>query len=91
MINRVHEKGYRNNPLTSTQKENNREKSKIRAQVEHIFGFMENSMHEASYMRSIGIERVRVTIGLTNLTYNICRAVQLGLNMIKPRESYVIV
>ncbi|MDI6795121.1 MAG: IS5 family transposase, partial [bacterium] len=44
MINRVHEKGYRNTPLTETQKENNRGKSKIRARIEHIFGHIENSM-----------------------------------------------
>lgn len=87
MINRVHEKGYRNKPLTSSQKENNREKSKVRARVEHIFGFMENSMHEASYMRCIGMARAKVTIGLTNLAYNICRAVQLGLNMFTQRDT----
>jgi hypothetical protein len=32
-----HEKGYRNHPLTEEQKANNREKSKTRARVEHVF------------------------------------------------------
>jgi IS5 family transposase len=41
MINRVYEKGYRNKPLTDKQKANNREKSRIRSRIEHIFGFME--------------------------------------------------
>lgn len=86
MVNKVHEKGYKNKPLTEAQKENNKNKSKYRVRVEHIFGFMENSMH-GSYMRIIGIARARVVIGLTNLTYNICRAVQLGINML--REKYV--
>lgn len=76
MFNRVHEKGYKNKPLTEAQKQNNKTKSKYRARVEHIFGFVENSMH-GTYMRSIGIERATVVIGLTNLAYNICRAVQI--------------
>lgn len=80
MVNKVHEKGYKNKPLTETQKANNKNKSKYRARVEHIFGFMENSMH-GSYMRIIGIARAKVIIGLTNLAYNICRAVQLGINL----------
>ena len=40
----IHEKGYRNHPLTQEQKENNREKSKIRAKVEHVFGAWVNEM-----------------------------------------------
>ena len=80
MENQVHEKGYKNKPLTATQKESNKNKSKYRARVEHIFGFIENSMH-GSYMRIIGMARARVVIGLTNLAYNICRAVQLNINL----------
>ena len=41
---RVHEKGSRNRPLTEEQKANNKEKSRIRVRIEHIFGFMTNSM-----------------------------------------------
>ena len=37
MVNQVCEKGYKNNPLTDEQKERNREKSRVRARVEHIF------------------------------------------------------
>jgi IS5 family transposase len=37
MKNIVREKGYRNHPLTEKQKSDNREKSKVRARVEHIF------------------------------------------------------
>jgi IS5 family transposase len=80
MINKVHEKGYRNRPLTQEQKENNREKSRIRVRVEHIFGFIENTM-KGSSMRCIGICRAKVVIGLTNLVYNLSRSVQLGMNM----------
>jgi len=70
--NRVCEKGYRNNPLTDEQKENNRKKSKTRCRIEHVFGFMTGSMHGIT-LRSIGIERAEFNIGLTNLVYNICR------------------
>ena len=33
----IHERSYRNKPLTEEQKESNRKKSQIRAKVEHIF------------------------------------------------------
>jgi len=46
--NCICEKGCRNHPLTEKQKENNREKSKIRCRIEHIFGFMTCSMHGIS-------------------------------------------
>lgn len=80
MINRINEKGYRNNPLTKKQKESNRKKSKVRARVEHIFGFVGNTM-KGSLIRTIGAARAKMNIGITNLTYNICRAVQLKINM----------
>ncbi|MBP3194977.1 MAG: transposase, partial [Cardiobacteriaceae bacterium] len=38
------EKGYRNKPLRVAQKIINRLRSKIRVRIEHIFGFMKNSM-----------------------------------------------
>jgi len=85
MINRVHEKGYKNKPLTEEQRNNNRNKSKYRARIEHIFGFVQTSM-KGTYIRSIGIARARVVIGLTNLVYNICRAVQLNINMLKDTD-----
>jgi transposase, IS5 family len=45
--------------------------------VEHIFGFMTNSMNNALYMRSIGMKRIKESIGLLNLTYNLFRLEQL--------------
>lgn len=73
----VHEKGYRGSPLSKEQKESNNIKSKVRARVEHIFGFMTNSMNNALYMRCIGINRIRFNIGFLNLTYNLFRYEQL--------------
>ena len=40
----IHERAYRNRPLTDEQKESNRQKSKIRARIEHVFGYMSQSM-----------------------------------------------
>lgn len=69
----VHEKGYRNNPLSDKQKKSNNIKSKIRSRVEHVFGFMTNSMNNALYMKSIGMRRIESSIGILNLTYNLFR------------------
>jgi len=77
MKNCIHEKGYKNKPLTDDQKKSNKKKSSIRVRIEHIFGFVENSMH-GSYIRCIGIIRAEATIGLMNLTYNIFRYIQLN-------------
>lgn len=76
MTNKVCEKGTRNHPLTEEQKANNKEKSRIRSRVEHIFGFMENSMN-GMYIQCIGIKRAAAIIGLMNLTYNMYRKIQL--------------
>jgi IS5 family transposase len=72
------EKGYRNKPLTEGQMVSNKEKSKVRVRVEHIFGFVENSMY-GSFIRTIGITRAKAKIGMMNLTYNICRCTQLKI------------
>jgi IS5 family transposase len=76
MKNKVHEKGYRNTPLTEEEKNSNKEKSKTRARVEHVFGFMEQSMN-GLFIRSVGIVRSAGIIGLINLTYNIFRYEQV--------------
>jgi transposase, IS5 family len=76
MINKVIEKGYRNKPLTEDQKASNKEKSKTRARVEHVFGFMEQSMN-GLLLKSIGILRATGIMGLINLTYNFFRYEQI--------------
>lgn len=72
MKNEVHEKGYRNNPLTKKQMQHNNKKSKIRVRVEHVFGFMHQSTG-GIIIRTIGKVRAAVKIGLMNLTYNLFR------------------
>ena len=73
----IHEKAYRNRPLTKTQKRRNRAKSRTRARVEHVFGFMENTM-KITRLRPIGKQRIEGIIGLINLTYNMCRYLQVA-------------
>ena len=68
----INEKGYKNRPLTDEQKGNNREKSRIRVRVEHVFGHMTNSMGGMN-LRCIGRRRADFNIGITNLVYNLCR------------------
>jgi IS5 family transposase len=80
VANQVIEKGCRNKPLTDKQIERNKEKSKTRVRVEHIFGFVENSMN-GSFIRTIGMARAKAKIGMMNLTYNICRCVQLKITV----------
>jgi IS5 family transposase len=72
----IHEKGYRGNPLTKRQQQRNRKKSKIRARVEHIFGFITNSMN-SMYLHYRNFVRNQAAIGIMNLTYNLFRLVQL--------------
>lgn len=71
------EKGYRGHPLTDGQKASNREKSKIRSRVEHVFGFVEGSMGGMVF-RAVGMVRAKACVALTNLTYNIARFMQIS-------------
>ena len=72
IILNIHEKGYRNKPLSEEQKASNKEKSKVRAWVEHVFGHMTNSMGGMT-TRVIGIDRTTCVITLKNLAYNLSR------------------
>jgi transposase, IS5 family len=72
----INERAYRNKPLTDEQKANNKIKSKTRARVEHVFGFMENSL-KAGMIRTIGIARAKSQVAMINLTYNLSRFCQL--------------
>jgi transposase, IS5 family len=69
---RIHERGYRNHPLTEEQKATNRDKSKVRAKVEHVFGAWVMGMG-GKLVRCIGIKRVRAQLGLKDLAYNLKR------------------
>ncbi|GCA77192.1 hypothetical protein MiTe_04045 [Microcystis aeruginosa NIES-2520] len=71
-ISQIHERAYRHRPLSQEQIANNREKSKTRAKVEHVFGAWVISMG-GKLMRGIALERVGAQIGLKNWVYNLKR------------------
>lgn len=76
MIDKTCKKGYKNNPLTDQDNAINKEKSRVRSRVEHIFGFMEGSMNGMN-LYAIGLKRIEGLIGLMNLTYNMFRKIQI--------------
>lgn len=67
----IHRKSYRNRPLSDFQQKRNTEKSRIRARVEHVFGWLEG--RTGSFIRSIGQLRAATRIGMMNLVYNMNR------------------
>ena len=77
MVPLICEKGRKNNPLTKEQKERNREKSSIRCRIEHVFGFIEKSLHGSS-LRCVGKVRAQAHWSLTAWVYNTFRLAQLA-------------
>lgn len=68
----IHERAYRNYPLSEEQKCSNRSKFKIRAKVEHVFGTWVMQMG-GKLVRSTGMVRAKAQLGLKNLRYNLLR------------------
>ena len=68
----VHERAWRDKPLTPEQEAANTERSRVRVRVEHVFGHMATSMN-GCYVRTIGKLRAEAKIGLENIAYNISR------------------
>jgi len=81
---RLRERGYKSRILnrgkhfseSSTIGRENSRRAKIRKRVEHVFGFMQNSM-KGKFIRTIGLVRAKTKVGLMNLVYNLCRYEQL--------------
>jgi IS5 family transposase len=73
---RIHQRANRNRPLSQVQENANRQKSRVRARIEHVFGAQQNSPG-GRIVRTIGIARAKAKIGLQNLAYNIRRQVTL--------------
>ena len=53
----------------------NAQKSKVRSKVEHVFAHQKGWMRV--FIRTIGLARARVKIGLSNIAYNMRRLVWL--------------
>lgn len=73
-ISQINERGYRNHPLSEEQTASNREKSRTRAKVEHVFGRWVMTMG-GKLIRCIGIERAKAQLAFKNWLYNIKRYV----------------
>lgn len=73
---RIHRRAWRNHPLSQAQERTNRNKSRIRARIEHVFGAQQTAPG-GRVVRTIGIVRARAKIGLQNLAYNIRRLIAL--------------
>ena len=79
------EKGTKNHPLTEEQKSSNTQKSKVRSRVEHIFGAQDH--FGGHFVRTIGMARAQVKIGMMNLVYNMVRLTQLIKLQIKAQGT----
>jgi IS5 family transposase len=72
---RIHRKKPKGKPMPANTARANGAKSKVRAAVEHVFAHEKGPM--GLVVRTIGLARARVKIGLANLVYNMRRAVWL--------------
>ena len=73
---RIHVRAPRGHPLSKAKAGANRKKSRIRARVEPVFAAQQTSPG-GLIVRTIGIVRAQMKIGLQNLVYNIRRLVTL--------------
>lgn len=73
-------KGRVNHPLTEEEQKENREKSKTRCRIEHIFGYVECTM-KGSIVRTIGMKRAHFLSWLTVFCYNVARQETLQRTM----------
>ena len=74
-VSRIHRKKPNGKPMPKLMRRANARKSKVRSAVEHVFAQEKGPM--GHIIRTIGIARAKVKIGLTNLAYNMRRFVFL--------------
>ena len=72
----IHRKKPKGKPMPKRTARANAAKSEIRARIEHVFARQKGPM--ALVVRTIGLARARVKIGLANLVYNMQRFVWLS-------------
>ena len=74
-VSRIHRKKPKGKPMPKLMRRAKARKSKVRSAVEHVFAQEKGPM--GLIIRTIGIARAKVKIGLTNLAYNMRRFVFL--------------
>jgi len=75
LVSRIHRKKPKGKPMPASVARANRAKSKVRSAVEHVFARQKGPT--GLVVRTIGIARATVKIGLANIVYNMKRAVWL--------------
>jgi IS5 family transposase len=74
-VSRIHRKKPPGRPMPDTTRRANAIKSKVRSGVEHVFAVQKDKME--LFIRTIGIARATIKIGMANLVYNLKRFVYL--------------
>lgn len=69
----IHHKKPKGRPMSKATSRANGRRSKVRAMIEHVFARQKSQM--GLFIRTIGIERARVKIGMANIAYNLTRYV----------------
>jgi len=75
-VSRIHRKKPAGQPMPETTRRANALKSQVRSGVEHVFAVQKDKMD--LFIRTIGIARATVKIGMANLVYNFRRLVFLN-------------
>ena len=76
-LSRIHRKKPKGKPMPERTRIANAQKSKVRSGVEHVFAHQKGLM--GLTVRTIGLQRARMKIGLANLAYNMRRFVWLQM------------
>jgi transposase, IS5 family len=71
----IHFRKPKGRPMSGPHRRANRARSKVRSAVEHVFA--EQKARMGLFIRTIGLARARVKIGMANLAYNMRRLVWL--------------
>lgn len=77
---KVNRKGTKNKPLTKQQKKRNKNLSKVRCRVEHVFGDMASM--GGKFVRCIGLSRAKLALNLKAACYNMRRLCYLKYSQI---------
>ena len=67
-------------------RESNRQKSRLRARIEHVFGYLGQSM-KGFYLRYVSRRRNAAAIGLINPNCNLTRSEQIVRLKLRPRTA----
>ena len=74
-VSRIHRKKPPGRPMSSRTRRANALKSMVRSRVEHVFAAQKDKMR--LFIRTVGIARATIKIGMANLVYNMRRLVFL--------------